>query len=867
MKFQNLFFLLLILTITNCKEKNEYIADYIAKRVIVTKTHVQLLPKQKQCLILKEYLKSIPSDDLYKQKDSMWDRLSQTVTNKKEYFRKSFQSFMLLILQQVSNFQEEGTTYLNQEFFQNFVEKLNGSSLVFDEDIKRYIDNPDEFLVIENQKVEFLIKILRFLQSNFVQFYYKHINNEDDRISTMLKNVKSNYSKKIVEIQKDYSNLLDAIKDLQIKKEEIQVKINSFDKTVLNKNIEAFKLSVNFLEKMKTETPNFHDSYSNPIYFDVLDYDLLTKFDISIPYSIKGLFVEASKTLKDKMLLKKIIDSQRLTIDFYEMTKGLRYENIKKIKKKKENSAEYIAYASFISQSKDYTENLIKFDEKEKTYNKLIKDIHDNVKNLVNDKTKILKKLPEVKFGIDYKENLLKELKKRKTKVNNFEDQINKKVIELSQLEMDISILESKFDSEVVIPNSVYLDLEMEVQNTRKMINFNYITTDSEINQNIQENIVKINECKDSSGNVINGKEKEIVELVKNNERYEIMLQVNFMEFGLKILDLKNDCIEILDIQMANILGNLQNMQNNKKCLSLPETSFHIFRMMKTNMIFFEKIFLETFLSHFNLEQQKKFILYNYLMSKNKSYALSEIKELNQNLEYQETFINNFTTNFSILVSLLKNNSTFSNEVSSNNNPGEMFEKIAKSLFSLIKLPLEIYYLTGETVILITIFKQLNAIILAVCPFLNLLPFINVALLEIEFKIYFIFKNMFTTMFSNQLEVMKKVWKEKEDSTTLINEGEIDYYNFDFENILVHPKFFDKEEKECPKWDIDQIKNIEKEYLFIGEDEGFDFSVFDSSDNFFFDDRIQIDVYRLNDKEYLKENKLPIFDIVKGRII
>lgn len=74
--------------------------------------------------------------------------------------------------------------------------------------------------------------------------------------------------------------------------------------------------------------------------------------------------------------------------------------------------------------------------------------------------------------------------------------------------------------------------------------------------------------------------------------RYCTFLKINYY---LKLLQMKQNLKEILIIKLAQVLGRAQNMENNKKCLTLPEISLNIFKLIKTNLISFEKVFFQTF--------------------------------------------------------------------------------------------------------------------------------------------------------------------------------------------------------------------------------------------------------------------------------
>lgn len=856
---------------------DEHLSNYISKRILKNDIE-QLNSKQRQCIILREYLKSIPSDDLYKKRNSIWDVFSE-----KEYFRKSFQSFLFIILRQVSNFQESNVSYINLDLFDKLVEKLQNSTNQ-NSDIMDLITVGFE---TENRKVEFLIKAYNYYQNLFVNLFYANIDNHDEKIQTLKNEANKNYKNKVTEIQNSFKKLLTAVTDLEKKKNEIKTKIELFNPETLNEHVTKYKTAILFYETLKKNTPNFQDENPELIYFEKLETKSKIMFNFVIPPDLSELFSTARSTLEEKIEIQKKIDADHIIVNYYEMVLGLNYEKSKIIFNTHQSyknpivmgygavsvtqdHPEYPNYRKFINETMNYKKNKEILKSLEKNYKSIIEKIHKKMKGLIDNYVKDSSKTEEVKFAKKYKDTFLVELKEKKKKVIDLENEINKKVIELSQLELRKNMLDSKLDSEVIIPNEVYIDLESEIQSSKNAINYNEYIAKSQLIQMMNELTTKINDCfKDNQ--IIPDKKDEYDSLRKEYSKFELMLKINHMENGLVILDLRNDIIEILNLQMGNILGDLQNMENGeKKCFSLPEVSFYIFRMMKTNMIFFEKPFLETMLSHYSFEKKKKFILYNYLMSHNKSYALQETKQLDKNKEqYEVQFLENFTTNFSILVSILRNTTTFSQEISSEDKTASFFKRIVKIIFSIIKIPLGIYNNVLETnVIMMNLLPLINGIILTACPFLNLIPFINGVLMDLELRIYFTFKAFIFKMFAKNINSVKSKWKEFQNNKVVLNRtDEIDYYNFDYEAIINHPKFFEKPNSLVANWDEGKVKDIEKRYEEIGQDEGFDFNVFDSSDNFYFESWFQIDVYQLRDLDYLKAHNLPVFDIVVKKII
>ena len=576
-------------------------------------------------------------------------------------------------------------------------------------------------------------------------------------------------------------------------------KITVFDKMKTLGNKEAliedannFKMISEFIENLKNYPSPEQDmsidekgNESQDPMNDFYEFFLKAKkfgANFEVP-NLKPLFVDVEKRFGDLREAKKIIDQEQIFFSYQKLLKeGEKEDNREKEKKRTEFNQNLEIF-------KNKMENLM-----QKTKDSILKsqsytDLKNknSIKYLQGDYNKALISLKEIKINI-----------------NNYIDEIKNKVLDLKRLSLTKQLLDMRIKkNDFVFPNNVFIDLQIEIKNVR---------------------------------------------LAKDVNSPEKQAQINKMQYIIDLLLIRNDINEILSWKFGKIIGRLQNMPNYKKCFSLPNLSLFIFKMMKTNMINYEKAFLESFLSTFtDFEKQKKFILYNYMISNNREYGLKAIKELDKNINDQKKidFIENFTVNFTLLLNIIRNKSTFSREeISTKIEP----MAIAKNIFQMIninyqKVTSKDSHIQKKAIFLLL--DKINKIILIVLPFLNLIPFISIILKHVE---YLIIKTIFfiiQKLVGGASSLVKSVLKEK-----------ITVKDFDFEKLLNNLDELDSDQND-PNFDVDMEKmlKIEENYLAKTEGNNFDFESFDSSDNF--NTIYRLDVFRLIDITYLNFHEIP----------
>ena len=784
-----------------------------------------------QCITLKNFLTSLPEETeiVYEVPST----LKRFFLNKNVKLQ-SFESFLLSILSKL--------------FINETIKDIS------DYDVFKMLNEKLKKVVSENKRIE--KTILKQSDTDYNQFLsLKLLLNQiinELKVKLNFKSSPNKISEKITENNKKMQNL---IKILQITYKKLKEKIITFmtEKENLKKKIEnlkkPFEFSKIYKEIQKFKEDLINKKYPNP---DINEENEFTDD------------LENKEIISEEILWKKEINTffnkgMELGIDY-------RKDNLKesidiakktflklKIMKKKINSNIYInAFENLLGENLNEIPQFLMLKSLTFKYDKYLKEFKEKMDFIVGKMKNFLtnthsyKRLVEtdsIKFLNKNYGKFLDNIKNIKNYIIKIEEDIKEKLEELIILNQQIEILNYKKNTsyDFIFDNNLLLDLEIEVEAGKKDINYFIFETNKEINNKIISSYNAIQKEK-------NEKNKMLLRIeFQNNLKKE---RLNKLQNLITLLTIRNDIQEIFSMKMGRILGRLQNMPKNKKCFSLPTVSLHIFKMIKTNIIHFEKIFLENFLQEFpNFEKKKKFIFYNYMISENKRYGIEIINKLDNYKISEKDFIENFTTNFSLFLTIIKNKTVFANNEIKKLTGSE----IAKNIFNMLNIDwtkVGKNDINAEKLFWKVIFKKMNIIILAILPFLNVIPFMNLILRKIEFAIYFSIKTLIRKIYRGVCGIKKK----------FLNRISVDKMDLDFEQFIDLPEFLEDSPTD-DKFELNMslLKNIEKLYKKQASGNNFDFEAFDSSNNFYY--KNGIDIYRLEDKEYLKSIDILEFDI------
>ena len=278
-----------------------------------------------------------------------------------------------------------------------------------------------------------------------------------------------------------------------------------------------------------------------------------------------------------------------------------------------------------------------------------------------------------------------------------------------------------------------------------------------------------------------------------------------------------------------------ENPDNQQKCFTLPNISAHIFKILKTNMVFYNDIFLKSFFENLDFEYKKKFILYNYMLSNNRSYGLLEIKNLKKKIEEKEElpekqFVENFIINFSLFIKIFKEKTVFA----STHSKLLTFENIGNMILSMMPLnQLSVEANEGGEDIAGILFDLLNTLLMATFPFLAVIPLFVFFLKKIEIRIFKFCRDRIMNMLSEEMKnkfTAKPTFKPKSsDELIYLNPFDANY----FDNLVASEAFMNEISK-FDKIDIktDKVNDIQDNYTKVLSNENFDFNLFDTIDLF-----------------------------------
>ena len=274
---------LLYINCTNKKNKDEISENFISKKII--EKNEKLTSLEKQCIVLREYLKLIPSEKIYKKNESILNFFYN-----KEYNLRSFESFLLLIIEQISKFHENETNFDILKLGKLFekLKKKNYWFLTVNSKIKKILEfeNFEQVLISEYDKIEFLNMIFFLVKNEFFRNFLKNIEKFDDRIDALKLENFDLIKNKIIEIQKFYIELKNLITKLEKIKSEIKNDIKNLKekKPEFKNTIENLKKKNIFLKKL--EKINF-DEENDLNYEKILNF-ASENFEIEISEYFKN---------------------------------------------------------------------------------------------------------------------------------------------------------------------------------------------------------------------------------------------------------------------------------------------------------------------------------------------------------------------------------------------------------------------------------------------------------------------------------------------------------------------------------------------------------------------------------------------------
>ena len=835
----------IIVTTTLTKTEEELFQEYKYNQ---SQDQMKITPEQKQCIYLKKFFEALPEEsNLVSELPSFFKKLFTTPVIKLNTFENWAWVIMLELMKmthateprEIKDF--EAWTRIKNKLVKEGSE--NGSSLVFMTDnmaINRFKNNRPNSDRSDRTIFESIYELYSGVISELNETLLMEPNSKNLTEEQINKNL-TEITELTMKIKDKYTIFRKEVVSFEKERNSVQEYMNTLgDSRSLIQDANDFKKFIDFIDNLK--------NYPSP---DGNKQNVENNVDSNPdPLAEINNFLNKATSygadLTDNGIVKNIIDVKNL------------YSSLKEQKETMDREKIFISYKKLLKEgeNKDYhdkEERRNLYENNIKEYNSKMNDLISKLKGSIERSQKFLsyKNKPSIKYLEGDYNNHLKHLKDKKKNIKKQNGEIKDLVIDLKRILMTRKLLEMRQKRlDFVFPNNVFIDLQLELENAKKTTEY-IDDVETELLEMQLEGLKSNLELLPDDGVLENT--LAIKEVQKYIDRMEQQIKINKMIYVIELLHIRNDINEIMSRKMGRVIGRLQNMINDKKCFSLPDVSLYIFKLMKTNMIHFEKYFLTSFLSIYpDFEKKKKFVLYNYMVSNNREYGLKAIKilETETTEEKRITYIENFTVNFTLLVTIIRDKTTFSrNEISTKINAMEL----AKNIFSMINIDMQKKI---EEKTINKILKKLNAIILTVFPFLNLIPFIKKILKKIEKEI-----------FKGVLYLIKKLVTATGHFIKELSSNRVTTRDYDFNKIMLNLDDVITADEEKLDFEVimDTMKEIEVNYKRKSEGNNFDFTLFDSSDNFVFN--MNIDIFRLNDKEYLKENGMPDFGLTKGNRI
>ena len=813
---------------------------------------------EKQCLTIRIFFKSIPNENEVLDKKS---KINSLITGPEKLGLQSFESFLVHFLEEIlkdgknenlNKGYDEGIDLNVKTMIQEKIQELKVKNDVFTDlgggkIFEGNLSGEGSDKVIFDEIIDMYGVLTKILKENMNSF-----SQEQNQVSKTILNKKNEFNVLLTQIKNSYKELRNYVSSFQFFKDGLKHTIT-----------EKFSNS---------DRVNEYNKLSD--FIRGLDDFPIASMDKSKITDLKTFFEDLTEEE-----FRKMNDETVIRIPFWEKTE---IWNNEKINKRRDN---YIArFESIFQLTKEVNDDLLlgsykklmveaaayrspeimAFEKKKEKLNLEDEYFDKDLKNFIVDiKKKIeesnyykeLIKDPSVIFLNGDYTNQMDTLNKWKLKILHLEKELNKNMVLLREKNEEIEFLyiEKHDEFEFVLANDQFIELQRRVGLAEASFMENQPILLEKYKDKTYLEIFEIwkQYYADYNNKESFKKNTENFENLNFTSRYTTFLK---MSYYLKLLQMRQNLKEILIIRLAQALGQIQNMENSKKCLTLPDISLNIYKLIKTNLISFEKVFFDVFLSYHDFERTKKFITYNYMITENKQYSYKQIELLEQEdnsdqnlkIQKQKTFIENFTTNFSLFIGLIRNKSKFALNITN----GASFtpKEVVKTILSIVNIDWEQIKGAGKQTINILMNKVLDVIVtllITAIPFLSFIPFSKFILKKIGMVV-------FKLMFNLIKIIVNKV--ENEISNYQYEKKKMSVFHFDVDEILEDVK------TEEIAFDMKQIQDMELKYIGNVQTSGFDFNSLEYT-NIYHDDE-NYDVYSFVSEDYLEYNQLPPIDIL-----
>lgn len=196
-----------------------------------------------------------------------------------------------------------------------------------------------------------------------------------------------------------------------------------------------------------------------------------------------------------------------------------------------------------------------------------------------------------------------------------------------------------------------------------------------------------------------------------------------------------------MDRELAKVLAYINNHIGMFRCFSKQDLSFMFFKMIKTNMVIFEKDFVNTFLKQLDYRRQKEFILYNYSLVTNPSFMndLQGRYDFKRNPTAEKIFYRRmrkkFVNDYCMLINLYKDLTRFRvDSMNAKQDDLSRKQRFIRGVWSIIPFDKAIAF-GGRKLVKFILKRIFEAI-----PFIGNIPWLSKFLAElVAYLLFFIF--------------------------------------------------------------------------------------------------------------------------------
>ena len=380
------------------------------------------------------------------------------------------------------------------------------------------------------------------------------------------------------------------------------------------------------------------------------------------------------------------------------------------------NSKEYSDLYAVVSDPSEYK---LVVKKTEDFVNYLISKANTKKTNLLlHFETFIKVQQANINNDVTYKEyaGLVVEGGTLKTQIKQLEGERDKVRIVLEGLRFKLQKSDFQDNFDYVFPSGLIIGLQVKKKELENMINGlnndpSYLDTgDSDCFLPIEE-----------QNQFTQFFKTEYVDLVKTLDSLSVQLKM-----ALEIDEIEGE----MDVLLGELIATAHTVEPEKNCFSLPQISYFLFTMFKTNVIIKESKFYEGFFSQLPANMVKEYIVFNYMLFTNESYVDDLLERYHSNYEssepiskdtvLQEVFIKDYVTNYSLMIAFYRDMTEFGRAESGVVEKSGMFSKNFLGMI-LTMMQGKLGELMEEH-----IEEIINVVILAIIiavPFIALIPF------------------------------------------------------------------------------------------------------------------------------------------------